>query len=149
MPTVLPTRSASAGTRTRKRVCGSPHVSMRARCSAASSRALASEGGYEAVTISAVCDRAGVARATLYHYFGSKQQLFVAAMEIPYHWQRDLPAVLEGPFDEIGQRLVRQLLAYWEDPRINPLFRGVVRSAATDPVAAGILLKSQRTANAR
>ena len=94
---------------------------------------------FDGATVRGVAKAAGVDPALIYHYFGSKQQLFVAAMEIPYHWQQDLPAVLEGPYDEIGQRLVRQLLTYWEDPRINPLFRGVVRSAATDPVAAGMV----------
>lgn len=38
-------------------------------------RALAAQGGYEAVTISAVAARAGVSRSTLYHYFGSKGHL--------------------------------------------------------------------------
>lgn len=38
-------------------------------------RALATKGGYEAVTISAVAARAGVSRSTLYHYFGSKGHL--------------------------------------------------------------------------
>ena len=92
--------------------------------------------GYDGATVRGVAKAAGVDPALIYHYFGSKQQLFVAAMEIPYHWQRILPTVLDGPPETLGVRLVRQILSYWEDPRISPLFRGVVRSAATDPVAA-------------
>ena len=95
-----------------------------------------SERGYDGATVRDVAERAGVDPALLYHYFGSKQQLFVAAMEIPYHWETAMPAILEGPREQLGERLVALLLDYWEDPRIQPLFMGVVRSAATDPVAA-------------
>jgi len=94
------------------------------------------ERGYEGATVRSVARAAVVDPALIYHYFGSKQRLFVAAMEIPYHWQELLPPILDGPREEIGLRLARLLLTYWEDPHVNPLFRGVVRSAATDPVAA-------------
>jgi AcrR family transcriptional regulator len=42
---------------------------------------LATEGGYEAVTMSAVADRIGVARATIYRYFSSKDHLLAEIME--------------------------------------------------------------------
>ena len=41
---------------------------------------LACEGGYGAVTIDAVCKRAEVARATIYHHFGSKDHLIAEAI---------------------------------------------------------------------
>jgi AcrR family transcriptional regulator len=92
--------------------------------------------GYDGATVRGVAAQAGVDPALLYHYFGSKQQLFVAAMEIPYDWQTELPAILDGPADEMGERLVRFVLQLWESPHTQPLFLGAVRSAATDPVAA-------------
>lgn len=97
------------------------------------------ERGYDGATVRGVAKQAGVDPALVYHYFGSKQQLFVAAMELPYQWRQALPLILEGPREQIGERLVRTLLTYWEDPQVSPLFRGVVRSAATDPVAAGMV----------
>ena len=97
------------------------------------------ERGYDGATVRGVAHQAGVDPALVYHYFGSKQQLFVAAMELPYEWRQVLPLVLDGPREQIGERLVRTLLTYWEDPRVSPLFRGIVRSAATDPVAAGMV----------
>jgi AcrR family transcriptional regulator len=107
----------------------------------AAAREAFSERGYDGATVREVADRAGVDPALIYHYFGSKQQLFVAAMEIPYHWREALSAVLEGPPEQLGERLVRQLLGYWEDPEVRPLFMGVVRSAATDPMAAEMVRK--------
>jgi AcrR family transcriptional regulator len=99
-------------------------------------RELFAERGFDGATIRSVADGAGVDTALIYHYFGSKQQLFVAAMQIPYHYEEVLSVVLDGPADEMGVRLVRELLGYWEDPRVSPLFRGIVRSAVSDPVAA-------------
>ncbi len=52
----------------------------------AAARALATDGGYEAVTISTVCIRAGVTRATVYHYFGSKDHLLA---EVIAQWIRE------------------------------------------------------------
>ncbi|GAB2849415.1 cholesterol catabolism transcriptional regulator KstR [Actinocorallia aurea] len=46
---------------------------------------LASEGGYPAVTMHDVADRAGVARATVYRYFSSKDHLLT---EVAADWAR-------------------------------------------------------------
>jgi TetR/AcrR family transcriptional regulator, cholesterol catabolism regulator len=42
---------------------------------------LAAEGGYEAVTMTAVADRIGISRATIYRYFASKDHLLAEVME--------------------------------------------------------------------
>jgi len=56
-------------------------------------RELAVEGGYEAVTVSAVCARAGVSRATVYHYFGSKDHLIA---EVMWQWGLERTAELRA-----------------------------------------------------
>jgi AcrR family transcriptional regulator len=85
-------------------------------------RALASQGGYEAVTISAVCDRAAVARATLYHYFGSKDQLIAEAI---VEWGREQTSQLlrEPPsgrdrLERVIATLQRLLDAVERDPNL-------------------------------
>jgi AcrR family transcriptional regulator len=97
------------------------------------------ERGFDGATIRDVATRAGVDPALVHHYFGSKQQLFVAAMELPL----DLPALvlrlLEGPREELGERFVRFVLELWETTAFRPLLLGVVRSATTDPIAAAML----------
>ena len=97
------------------------------------------EIGFDGTTIRQVAARAGVDSALVHHYFGSKQQLFVAAMELPL----DLPALvarlLEGPRDQLGERFVRLVLELWETPLYRPLLLGIVRSATTDPTAAAML----------
>jgi len=47
----------------------------RRKLAVAAARAIAAEGGYDAVTMREVASRSGVARATLYRYFSSKDHL--------------------------------------------------------------------------
>lgn len=83
--------------------------------------------------------RAGVDPALVLHYFGSKQALFVAAMEFPLDVQAMVRRLTGGPIDEIGERFVRFVLEVWDAPETRPVMLGIVRSATTDPVAAAML----------
>lgn len=47
----------------------------------ATGRELFGEGGYEATSIEAILDRAGVARGALYHHFATKEALFDAVLD--------------------------------------------------------------------
>src|SRR5512139_3043865 len=52
---------------------------------------LARSGGYPAVTMHDVADRAGVARATVYRYFASKDHLVI---EVTASWMQSLDEAL-------------------------------------------------------
>jgi AcrR family transcriptional regulator len=100
------------------------------------SRAVFGELGYDAATIRLVAARAGVDPALIYHYFGSKQQLFVVAMELPEAWRTTVPVLAAGPREELGERMARFTLHLWDDAATKPLLLGLVRSAVSDPLAA-------------
>lgn len=61
--------------------------------------------GYEATTVAAILDRAGMARGGLYHYFpGGKREIFQTVFERineSFHEQRDRLAELESPLARI------------------------------------------------
>ena len=97
------------------------------------------ERGFEGATIRDVAARAGVDPALVHHYFGSKQQLFVAAMELPRELPALVPRILQGPREGLGERFARSVLELWEAPANRSLLLGIVRSATTDPVAATML----------
>lgn len=97
------------------------------------------EHGFDGATIRDVAARAGVDAALVHHYFGTKQRLFVAAMEIPVDFAVVAPWLLEGPRDAVGERFVGFTLDLWERPEVRPLLLGLVRSATTDPVAAAMM----------
>jgi AcrR family transcriptional regulator len=105
----------------------------------AAARATFGERGFDAATIRDIAERAEVDPALVHHYFGSKQQLFVSAMELPVDFQAIVPRLLDGPREELGERFVRFVLELWEAPAMRPLLLGLVRSATTDPVAASML----------
>jgi AcrR family transcriptional regulator len=97
------------------------------------------EAGFDGATIRAIAARAGVDPALVHHYFGTKQRLFVAAMELPVDVEAVVPRLLAGDPAGVGGRIVRFVLDLWDQPQTRPVMLGVLRSAASDPVAAGLL----------
>jgi AcrR family transcriptional regulator len=95
--------------------------------------------GFDAATIRGIAARAGVDPALVHHYFGSKQALFVEAMQFPVDLQSIVPRVLDGPPERIVERFVHVALDLWESPEVRPTLLAVLRSAMTDPTAARIL----------
>jgi AcrR family transcriptional regulator len=97
------------------------------------------ERGFDGASIRDIAARAGVDPALVHHFYGSKQQLFMSAMELPFDFPALVARVLDGPAEGIGERLARSILEVWEAPATRPLILGMIRSAATDPIAAGML----------
>jgi AcrR family transcriptional regulator len=95
--------------------------------------------GYDRTTIRSVAAEAAVDPALVVHYFGSKQRLFLTAIELPFE-VTDLVARLEsGPRAEVGERVARFALEVLGDPGARARWTGMIRAAASDPDAAGIL----------
>jgi AcrR family transcriptional regulator len=88
-----------------------------------------SEKGYAGTTIRAVASAAGVDAALVHHYFGTKDDLFLAAMELPVDPREVIGPVLAGGPEGAGERLLRAFVTLWDDPEVAPSLVGVVRSA--------------------
>lgn len=101
-------------------------------------RATFADHGFDGATVREIAARAGVDPALVHHYFGTKQRLFVAAMEFPVDVGATFAALAAGPRETIGERIVRTFVDVWDRPEVRPMVLGLVRSAATDPVAAGM-----------
>jgi AcrR family transcriptional regulator len=95
--------------------------------------------GYDRTTIRAVAASARVDPALVHHYFGTKDRLFVAAMEFPIDPAVVAETVLGEGLDRAGERLVRLFLTIWETPGNREPLLGLVRSAVTNPRAARML----------
>jgi AcrR family transcriptional regulator len=105
----------------------------------AASRVLFGQRGYDKASIRAIAGEAGVDPALVHHFFGTKDELFAAAMELPIDPATVMPLILSGPREEVGERLIRTFLRLWEDPRLKPQFVGIVRSAMTNEAGARLL----------
>ncbi len=105
----------------------------------AAARRLFGERGYDGTTIRAIAAGAGVNPALLHHYFGTKERVFVAALEFPVNPSELLPMLLEGPREECGERIARMLLTLWSASETREPFLALLRSAMTNENAARML----------
>jgi AcrR family transcriptional regulator len=86
------------------------------------------ESGYAGTSIRAVASSAGVDSALVHHYFGTKDDLFLAALEMPVDPRVVLAGVAEGDLDGVAERLLRAFLGVWEDPQARLPLLALVRS---------------------
>ena len=64
------------------------------------------ERGFDAASIRTIAAAAEVDPALVHHYFGTKDQLFLAAMQVPIDPNKVIPAVLAGGLDGVGDASV-------------------------------------------
>lgn len=102
----------------------------------AAARALFAEKGFDKASIRAIARRAEVDPALVHHFYGTKEELFVTAVEFPVDPALIVPQIIAGPRAEIGERLVRTFLGVWDDPRAQPRLLGLLRSTTTEQGAA-------------
>lgn len=67
----------------------------------------------------------------MHHYFGSKDKLFLAALQAPADPAEFLPDVLAGGREALGANIVRMLLRVWDGP-IGPGALALLRSALSN-----------------
>lgn len=77
-------------------------------------RELFARNGFNGTSIRSVASAAGVDSALVHHYFGTKERLFAAAIEVPIDPMTVLGPLREAPVDELGHRLPSLLLALWD-----------------------------------
>lgn len=87
------------------------------------------ERGYEAASMRAIARRAGVDPALVHHYFDDKQQLVTEVVEVPLQPDRLVQTALEGPLDDLGERLVRAVVTAWDSATVRPAAVAALRSA--------------------
>ncbi|MEU2829631.1 TetR family transcriptional regulator [Streptomyces lavendulae] len=102
-------------------------------------REVFAERGYDKTSVRGVAKVAGVDPALVHHYFGSKDDLFAAAIEVSMEPALVVPAIVgDGP-EGIGERLARYFLGIWENPVSRAPLLAVIRSALTHEAAAKVL----------
>jgi AcrR family transcriptional regulator len=102
-------------------------------------RAEFSERGYDKASVRGIAKAAGVDPALVHHYFGTKERVFEAAIELvvaPALAARD--TVAEGPLEQVGERLTRFLFGVWENPTTRTPLLAIVRSAVNNETAAAV-----------
>ncbi|MBC3988362.1 TetR/AcrR family transcriptional regulator [Streptomyces sp. AC563] len=97
------------------------------------------ERGYDKASIRGIAKGAGVDPALVHHYFGTKDQVFAAAIERAFEPALRAPdMLLAGPHEEQGERLARFFLGIWENPTHREPLLAIVRSAVGNEAAAAV-----------
>lgn len=98
-----------------------------------------SERGYEKTSVRGIAKAAGVDSALVHHYFGTKEQIFEAAIEVAFAPAFEAPvAIAEGPLEGVGERMARFVFGVWENPATRAPLLAIVRSAVTNDTAAAV-----------
>ncbi|RCV48811.1 TetR/AcrR family transcriptional regulator [Marinitenerispora sediminis] len=99
------------------------------------------EKGYDGATIRGIARQAGVDPALVHHYFGAKDQVFVAAMDLPYDPADLLRSIIAESTDDPAraENAIRSLLEAWERPDGRTTMLALVRSAVSNDRAAAMI----------
>ncbi|EMD27983.1 TetR/AcrR family transcriptional regulator [Amycolatopsis azurea] len=101
-------------------------------------RELFDRNGYSGTTVRAIAAAAEVDPAMVFYFFGTKQGLFSAVIDL----SEDVPPAIESLFDgdlgTLGERVVRTLLENLDKSDRPPLVM-LTRSAPTDPKSEALL----------
>jgi AcrR family transcriptional regulator len=102
-------------------------------------RGLFAERGYQATTVRAIAAAAGVTPAMINHFFGSKEKVFLAAIAMPLDPDALLATLLDGPREQLPERLVATFVSAWRSADTGPALQSMLRAAVTgEQHAAGM-----------
>jgi AcrR family transcriptional regulator len=111
----------------------------------AAARAQFAARGYTATTLRSVARAAGVHPALIHHHFGSKEQLYNAALSLPVEPIETLTRLTQLPRAEFPEQLVRHFVSTWRDPQAGPILHALLRRAVSEPDQTALLRSHAET----
>jgi AcrR family transcriptional regulator len=93
-----------------------------------SARELFAAQGYAGTSVRAIAAAAGVDASLVHHYFGTKDDLFVAALQLPVDPRERLADVIAHGPEGAAERLLRVFLSVWDDPDLQLPLLGLARN---------------------
>jgi AcrR family transcriptional regulator len=94
------------------------------------------ELGYDRTSLRSIAREAGVDQKLVAYFFGTKQQLFVEVVQLPFDPAVVVPTVFGGERESVGERVARFIVAVLDNPEARQPLIGLVRAAASEPEAA-------------
>lgn len=107
-------------------------------------RAEFAERSYDGVSMRAIAGRAGVDPALVHHYYGTKEKLFAAAIDLPFAPEDVGAMIAAAPLDSRGERMARTFFGIWEDPVRRAPVLAMFRSAMAHESVAKLLRQFAR-----
>lgn len=101
-------------------------------------RELFGQHGYAGTTVRAIATAAGADPAMVFYFFGTKQGLFSAVIDMSGNVPLAIESIRTGGLDTIGERIVRTLVENLDKSDRTPLVM-LTRSAPTDAQSEALL----------
>lgn len=92
-------------------------------------RKVFAESGYDRATVRSIAAEADVDPSLIYHYFGTKDQLFATTIDLPFPPVEALESVFTSQPSDIGERLAQTFFLIWEQEAARESLLGILRSA--------------------
>lgn len=100
------------------------------------------DNGFDKTSIRAIATEAEVDAALVHHYFGTKRELFVAAIAIPTDPATVLRPVLAADLEDLGEALITAIMALWESEdgeAIIAAFRSLIAEGDTTLIGSFLM----------
>lgn len=111
----------------------------------AAARTQFADRGYTATTLRSVAQAAGVHPALIHHHFGSKEQLYNAALSLPVDPIEVVTRLTQVPRQEFPEALVRHFVTTWRDPQAGPILHALLRRSISEPGQTALLRSHAET----
>jgi len=105
----------------------------------AAARALFAERGFAGTSIRGVAAAAGVDPALVHHYYGTKEGLFRAALEMPIDPESLLAGIVAGGAEQAPGRLVETFVRVWDSPETGPATVSFLRRVLAEQESADLV----------
>ena len=86
--------------------------------------------GFDRATMRSIASEAGVDPSLIYHYFGTKEELFAASIDLPFGVLAGVRDLFGSTPDRIGWGLAEAFFTVWEDEVARASLLGILRSAS-------------------
>jgi AcrR family transcriptional regulator len=105
----------------------------------AAARAEFGAKGYHQATIRSIAAEAGVDPALVHHYFGSKEDLFAASIDLPLRPTDIADALLAGGLQSVGRNVATLFFSVWENPETRNPLMAMLRGALDNEQGAAVM----------
>lgn len=100
------------------------------------------DSGFDKTSVRAIAADSGVDAALVHHYFGTKRELFVAAIALPTDPTAVLEPVVAAEVDHLGVALSTAILSVWDSPSgqaVVAAFRSMIADGDTSLISTFLL----------
>jgi AcrR family transcriptional regulator len=97
------------------------------------------EKGFDRATLRSIASAAGVDAALVHHYFGSKDDLLLAALQVPFDPRRLIPELAAPGVEGLGARIAERFVSIWDTEEQRLPLVALLRTSLSSEAAGTVL----------